>query len=583
MKLKATTAAVSAAMLSLLCTTQASAAQIYPVDQARFMTNARFDFKVELDSAMARKDVTVQINGEDYSKTLSGKEVWVEKEDGIHGAALMVRDVEIKKPGRYTVTVKSAEGEQTAHWDIYSTPEKPVAKNVILLIADGLSVGHRTAARILSKGVTNGMYNAPLAMDDMPHMALLGTSSVDTIAADSANTASAYMTGHKSSVNALGVYADRTKASQDDPKQETIAEIIRRKTDMAVGVVSDAEIEDATPASVVSHTRRRNDKADIVGMFYNVKPEVILGGGSAYFLSKETPGSKRKDSVNYIEKFSEAGYHLVTDRTALNQVVTGETPDRLLGLFHTGNMDGWIDRHQWKGNTVKKFPNQPDLTESFDAAVKVLEKNDKGFFLMLEAGLVDKYSHPLDWTRSVGDTIAFDKVVERAKAYCEKHPDTLLIVTGDHTHSISVAGTVDDNKPGNDMREKVGVYADAGYPNYEDKDKDGFPDNFQPSKRLAVFFGAHPDYYETYRSFPDATFTPAVKDEKGNYVANAQYKDVEGAHFVEGNLPRNESQGVHTVDDLVVTAQGPNADKIRGFMNSTEVFRVMAEALALGK
>ena len=583
MKLKATTAAVSAAMLSLLCTTQASAAQIYPVDQARFMTNARFDFKVELDSAMARKDVTVQINGEDYSKTLSGKEVWVEKEDGIHGAALMVRDVEIKKPGRYTVTVKSAEGEQTAHWDIYSTPEKPVAKNVILLIADGLSVGHRTAARILSKGVTNGMYNAPLAMDDMPHMALLGTSSVDTIAADSANTASAYMTGHKSSVNALGVYADRTKASQDDPKQETIAEIIRRKTDMAVGVVSDAEIEDATPASVVSHTRRRNDKADIVGMFYNVKPEVVLGGGSAYFLPKETPGSKRKDSVNYIEKFSEAGYHLVTDRTALNQVVTGETPDRLLGLFHTGNMDGWIDRHQWKGNTVKKFPNQPDLTESFDAAVKVLEKNDKGFFLMLEAGLVDKYSHPLDWTRSVADTIAFDKVVERAKAYCEKNPDTLLIVTGDHTHSISVAGTVDDNKPGKDMREKVGVYADAGYPNYEDKDKDGFPDNFQPSKRLAVFFGAHPDYYETYRSFPDATFTPAVKDEKGNYVANAQYKDVEGAHFVEGNLPRNESQGVHTVDDLVVTAQGPNADKIRGFMNSTEVFRVMAEALALGK
>lgn len=583
MKLKATTAAVSAAMLSLLCTTQASAAQIYPVDQARFMTNARFDFKVELDSAMARKNVTVQINGEDYSKTLSGKEVWVEKEDGVHGAALMVRDVEIKKPGRYTVTVKSAEGEQTAHWDIYSTPEKPVAKNVILLIADGLSVGHRTAARILSKGVTNGMYNAPLAMDDMPHMALLGTSSVDTIAADSANTASAYMTGHKSSVNALGVYADRTKASQDDPKQETIAEIIRRKTDMAVGVVSDAEIEDATPASVVSHTRRRNDKADIVGMFYNVKPEVVLGGGSAYFLPKETPGSKRKDSVNYIEKFSEAGYHLVTDRTALNQVVTGETPDRLLGLFHTGNMDGWIDRHQWKGNTVKKFPNQPDLTESFDAAVKVLEKNDKGFFLMLEAGLVDKYSHPLDWTRSVADTIAFDKVVERAKAYCEKHPDTLLIVTGDHTHSISVAGTVDDNKPGDDMREKVGVYADAGYPNYEDKDKDGFPDNFQPSKRLAVFFGAHPDYYETYRSFPDATFTPAVKDEKGNYVANAQYKDVEGAHFVEGNLPRNESQGVHTVDDLVVTAQGPNADKIRGFMNSTEVFRVMAEALALGK
>lgn len=579
--MKTSSAAVTAALFALIAGS-ASAAQIYPVDQARFMTNARFDFKVELDRAVNRSDVTVQINGENYQKTLKGSEIWVPQEMDAEGSALIVRDVEIKKPGRYEVVVKSPEGEMRANWDLYTTPKKPVAKNVIILLADGLSVGHRTAARILSKGVTNGMYNAPLAMDDMPHMALLGTSSVDTIAADSANTASAYMTGHKSSVNALGVYADRTAASQDDPRQETIAELLRRKTDKAIGIVSDAEIEDATPASVVAHTRRRADKADIVGMLWDVKPDVVLGGGSAYFLPNGTPGSKRKDDLNYIQKFGDAGYKLVTTADEMKAAVNGKAPSKMLGLFHTGNMDGWVDRHQWKGNTVKKFPNQPDLTDSFDAAVKVLEQNKNGFFLMLEAGLVDKYSHPLDWSRSVGDTIAFDKVVERAKAYCEKNPDTLLIVTGDHTHSISVAGTVDDNKPGKDMREKVGVYADAGYPNYEDKDKDGFPDNFQPSKRLAVFFGAHPDYYETYRSFPDATFTPAVKDEKGNYVANAQYKDVEGAHFVEGNLPRNESQGVHTVDDLVVTAQGPNADQVKGFMNSTEIFRVMAEALALG-
>ena len=77
--------------------------------------------------------------------------------------------------------------------------------------------------------------------------------------------------------------------------------------------------------------------------------------------------------------------------------------------------------------------------------------------------------------------------------------------------------------------------------------------------------------------------TRPSRTKKGEYVADARYKDVEGGHFVEGNLPRNESQGVHTVDDLVVTAQGPNAEQIRGFMNSTEVFRVMAEALALGK
>ena len=575
-------AAAAAVLLSFSAASAVQAAQIYPVDQARFMTNARFDFKVELDTVVDRKNIQVQINGQDYKKVLKGDEIYVAEEIDAKGSAIILRDVEIKKPGKYTVTVKSPEGELRANWDIYTTPKKAVAKNVIILLADGLSVGHRTAARILSKGVTNGMYNAPLAMDDRPHMALLGTSSVDTIAADSANTASAYMTGHKSSVNALGVYADRTKASQDDPRQETIAEILRRKTGKAIGVVSDAEIEDATPASVVSHTRRRADKADIVGMFWDVRPDVILGGGSAYFLPQGVPGSKRKDQTNYIEMFKNDGYQFVTDRTELNDAVKGKAPQKLLGLFHTGNMDGWIDRHQWKGNTVKKFPNQPDLTDSFNAAVKVLEQNKNGFFLMLEAGLVDKFSHPLDWTRSVGDTIAFDKVVELAQKYVDKHPDTLLIVTGDHTHSISVAGTVDDNKPGKDMREKVGVYAEAGYPNYEDKDKDGFPDNFAPSKRLAVFFGAHPDYYETYRPYPDKTFNPAVKNEKGEYVADDTYKNVEGGHFVEGNLPRNESQGVHTVDDLVVTARGPRSEEIKGFMNSTEIFRVMAEAMALG-
>ena len=575
-------AAAAAVLLSFSAASAVQAAQIYPVDQARFMTNARFDFKVELDTVVDRKNIQVQINGQDYKKVLKGDEIYVAEEIDAKGSAIILRDVEIKKPGKYTVTVKSPEGELRANWDIYTTPKKAVAKNVIILLADGLSVGHRTAARILSKGVTNGMYNAPLAMDDMPHMALLGTSSVDTIAADSANTASAYMTGHKSSVNALGVYADRTKASQDDPRQETIAEILRRKTGKAIGVVSDAEIEDATPASVVSHTRRRADKADIVGMFWDVRPDVILGGGSAYFLPQGVPGSKRKDQTNYIEMFKNDGYQFVTDRMELNDAVKGKAPQKLLGLFHTGNMDGWIDRHQWKGNTVKKFPNQPDLTDSFNAAVKVLEQNKNGFFLMLEAGLVDKFSHPLDWTRSVGDTIAFDKVVELAQKYVDKHPDTLLIVTGDHTHSISVAGTVDDNKPGKDMREKVGVYAEAGYPNYEDKDKDGFPDNFAPSKRLAVFFGAHPDYYETYRPYPDKTFNPAVKNEKGEYVADDTYKNVEGGHFVEGNLPRNESQGVHTVDDLVVTARGPRSEEIKSFMNSTEIFRVMAEAMALG-
>ena len=558
-----------------------AAPAIYPVDTARFLGGSRFDFKVEFDKVIKPSEASVLINGKDASSVLGKSLEFVEREDGIDASAMLLRDVSLK-PGSYEVTVKDSTGTSRARWDVYGTPDKPVAKNVIVLIADGLSMGHRTSARLLSKGVTNGMYNGKLSMDTLPYMATLGTCSVDSIAADSANTASAYMTGHKSSVNALGVYADRTKNSQDDPKQETIAEILRRTTKKSIGVVSDAEIEDATPASVVAHTRKRSDKADIVGMFYDVKPEVILGGGSAYFLPKTVPGSKRKDNKNYIESFQKEGYSIATTKTELDSVMA-QKPQRLLGLFHTGNLDGVLDRTQLKKGTVSKFPDQPDLTDSIRAALNVLSQNPEGFFLMVEAGLVDKYSHPLDWERAVYDTIMFDKVVAIAQEFCDKNPDTLLIVTGDHTHSITVIGTVDDSKPGTEMRDKVGIYAEAGYPNYRDEDKDGYPDNVNVSKRLAVFFGNFPDYYETYRPKLDGPFVPAVKDEKGNYIANAAYKDVPGAQFRPGNLPHSESTGVHSIDDLVVGARGPHAEEFHGFMNSTEVFRLMAEALALGK
>ena len=86
------------------------------------------------------------------------------------------------------------------------------------------------------------------------------------------------MTGHKSAINALGVYVSRSKDNLNHPKQETLGELIKRKTNKSLGIVSDAELEDATPAAVVSHTRRRADKDKIAGMLYEVKPDVLLGG-----------------------------------------------------------------------------------------------------------------------------------------------------------------------------------------------------------------------------------------------------------------------------------------------------------------
>ena len=524
----------------------AQATTVYPLDRATILAGSPFDFKVEFKSVVKPEDVKITVNDQDYKTVLGQEAEFVAeekgKEDKVLGSAMIARGLVLPAEGAYTIEVTAGSESKSVTWDVYNTGETQKAKNVIFLIADGFSVAHRTAARIMSKGMSEGKANGRLNLDDVPPVAFIGTSATDAVATDSANTMSAYMTGHKTAVNAIGVYADRTPDSFDDPKVETLAEAIRRQTKKSIGIVSTAELQDATPAAVVAHTRKRGDKAEINGMLFDVKPDVLLGGGSAYFLPQATPGSKRKDDKDYVKLFQDAGYTLATDKTEL-ATAAGTNTGKILGIFHTGNMDTTLDREFLKKGTVGKFPNQPGLVEMTTVALDNLSKNPEGFFLMVEAANIDKMSHPLDWDRAVVDTIEFDKAIGVARDFAAKNPDTLIVVTGDHTHGVSIIGTVDDEKPGTDMREKVGTYASAGFPNYTDENNDGYPDKVDVTRRLFLNANNGPDHYETFRPKLDGPFVPAIQNENKEYIANEAYKDVPGAVFVAGNIPKGRRFG----------------------------------------
>lgn len=570
------TLCLSAILLSSLAI-PAGAATIYPLDRATIMAGSPFDLKVEFDAQVAPRDVSVTIDGQPAAKVLGKELSFVATEQGTTASAVLARSVMLAKPGRHSVTATAGGETKTVAWDVYATPAKAKAKNVIFFLGDGLSVSFRTAARIMSRGMTEGKADGRLAMDDLDHMAFIGTSSTGAIATDSANTMSAYMTGHKSAVNALGVYADRTPDSLDDPRVENIAEALRRTTKKSLGVVVTSELEDATPAAVFAHTRKRADKAIIAEQIMALKPEVILGGGSAYYLPQNVPGSKRKDSKDLVGDAKAAGYALATNAAEMRQAPQG----KLLGLFHTGNMDYALDRLQLKKGTVSKFPDQPGLVEMTKVALDRLSKNKDGFFLMVEGSCIDKAAHPMDWERAIVDTIEFDDAIAAARDFVKTHPDTLIVVTGDHTHAASLIGTIDDNKPGTEMREKVGTYAAAGFPNYTHANGSHYPDTVDVSRRLAMFAADFPDYYETFRPKMDGPFEPAVQNEKKQYVANEAYKDIPGAVLRHGNIPRNEDTAVHSVDDVVLQAAGPGAEEFKGYMEESDVYRVLADAMAL--
>jgi alkaline phosphatase len=581
-RLLAAAVAVALSATGSICVAQT----VYPIDRADILTGARFDFKVEFPGLVDPTKISVTVNGEDHAKVFGKAASFVEREDGKDQSALILRDVSVSPPGPYKVRVTDGSEVRELSWNVYDTgPRK--AKNVILFIGDGMSPAHRVAARLLAKGIAEGKAFGKLAIDDMPHMALVATAGSDSIITDSANSASAYATGHKSAVNAMGVYADRTASPLDDPKVETITSLVKRRLGLAVGIVTNTEIEDATPAAMVAHVRRRSEYDRIVEQFFAAKPDVLMGGGKASFLPKSAEGSKRRDESDFIAQFRDAGYPLALTASELAIAADNPGTTKLLGLFTLGNMDGALDRKFLKGGTVGKFPEQPDLTEQVNAALNVLSKNEAGFFLMVESGLIDKYTHLLDMERAVYDTIMLDNAVKLARDWASgRGDDTLILVLADHNHPIGLVGTIEDDMTSTSnvaMRERVRVYERAGFPNYPAADAQGYPERVDVSRRLAIFSASLPDHYETFRPKLDNPNDPTVAGkDTGTYVANERYKGVPGAVLRLGNLPAMINADVHSGEDVVLTATGPGSDRVHGQIENTEVFRIMAEALGLG-
>ncbi len=438
-----------------------------------------------------------------------------------------------------------------------------------------MSVQAREIARILSKGISEGKYNDLLNMEKMPNMALITTSGYDSLVTDSANSASAYATGHKSVVNAMGVYENCTKDPLDDPKVENIIELVKRTRGMAAGIVSTSNITDATPAAMVAHKRRRSElnfiARDMLTEYH--RPDVILGGGAANFLPKSVNGSKRGDEVDVIKEFEELGYVFSGTKSELDKVPAGS--EKLLGLYHLNHMNVYVDRAMLKNPKVLGgFDDQPGLVEMTEKAITALSKNKNGFFLMVEGACIDKQLHVLDWQRAAYDNIEFDKAVGAAQKFAEQNPETLIIVVADHAHGASITGTYHelDGKTG---REAVRTYAAAKWPTFEDADGDGYPDNPDPDVTLAVQFANHPDANADYR-FKQVPTDPAIMS--GDVaIANPKIK----GDFYKGNIPASDSQEVHSADDILLNAQGPGSDYFHGVMDNTEVFFGIVRALGL--
>ncbi|CEP08239.1 hypothetical protein [Parasitella parasitica] len=619
---------------------------IFPPDVSTFIPGAYFDIRVELHAydkdtskptPPAYKEFKTTIrkgNGKwydinDYFKIKSQPKIenwdfnWVDSIDtmyaellnntnkpvNINVASRIWRKLRLTEPGEYEVKVQYGPKSSYSAKYLVVEPKKPKrkAKNVILFISDGTNVGMVTAARALARKHTSGKYESLLSFEDFDNLGHVITNSVDSLLTDSANSASSYATGHKSSVSALGVYADSSSSSFDDPKVELITELIRRRQPKkAIGIVSTAYGQDATPAAFTSHTRERGKAAEItdqllhgVGNWTNaVVPDVWLAGGAEYF-----SGIKSLNKTNYLDSFKKAGYNVVLSKKDL--LANKKKQDKLLGVFRQGNLDVWFERNLYVNNTVgnKAAPDmsgkdalgsdQPGLADMTLAALEVLKKRggNDGFFMMSEAASVDKQLHTFDFPRAWAELIELDVTIQKTIQWLKKngeYEDTLIISTADHAHAFDVWGSVDQRyirtHDGQiDMRNSIGVYAQSGWPGYYDNDKDGFPDNWSPEITLAAGTNNGPGHFEAWQTTSSGPRNPTTAGAHGDYIGNPD--DAAGKHGHglpwSSNLPLGQSQGVHSMSDVFLYSNGPGSDLFKKTIENWEVYFKMAEAMDL--
>jgi len=565
---------------------------ILPIDQANFLPGAYFDFRVEVHSEEMPEDFAIAINGVDATEFFGAEAVaesWQfgAKDAPVTSQSVIWRNVMLAEVGDYEVVVSAGGQETSVTWTVREPLPSAGAKNVILFLVDGGSQGVFTAARLISRGMDQGTYRSNLVFEDFEEIGFLHTSGIDSIITDSANSASAYNTGHKTAVNANGVYPDTSPETLDDPRTEKFAYLVNRLRDMSVGIVTTAHWGDATPNAVHGYGRDRSNYSInsyvAQALDEGLMPAVILGGGGRNMIPASTEGSRREDERDLFAEYEAAGYTVITTGEEMDEVVNGaELPSHLLGIFHPNNMDVWLDKNVFTDN-VAAFPDQPNLDEMTLAALAVLGQNPNGFYLEVEAASADKALHPMDFDRALADTIEFDRAVAAAVEWAAQNaPDTLIIVTSDHAQGYDVYGTVDTvafNAATDDSgkRNAIRIYADAGFPTYEDADGDFFPDSWDVSITLAQGKVDNPVFTEDFQVSPVYRTPSLVTD--GKTVDNPD-DDPDGLSL-GGNLPEGANSSVHTLQSVPVYATGPGAGCFGRSQENVEVFFCMAAAIGL--
>ncbi|ORX66851.1 alkaline phosphatase-like protein [Linderina pennispora] len=319
------------------------------------------------------------------------------------------------------------------YFDGISWMRRSKKRNVILMISDGFGPASETMAR----NFWQQTHKLPVGFQSPLDEILVGSSrtrSSSSLVTDSAAGATAFSCGHKSYNGAIGVMDSESPCG-------TVLEAAKLQRKMLTGLVATSRITHATPAAFSSHVLHR-DMEDLIAEYqignYSLGSvvDLMFGGGRCHFLPQSAGNdSCRMDNRDLWSEAKQAGFRVLKDRKAFDQLETTKEVLPVLGSFALSHMDYDIDR---------KPEEQPSLADMSDKALRILKSatkdSDSGFFLMIEGSRIDMAAHTNDPAAHVRDIIAYWDAIAVVRKFVDENPDTVMVSVSDHeTGGFSVA------------------------------------------------------------------------------------------------------------------------------------------------
>ena len=474
-------------------------------------------------------------------------------------------------------------------------PQQPQAgaRNVILFVGDGFGASQMALGIQYAQLIEKRELNIESLMHDGNTGYALPLP-FESIVTDSAAAASHFSTGQ-------AVLPEALSLDPDGYPIETIVEWAHKRN-LGTGLVSNMRITHPTPAAFAVHQGSRyvNEQELMDDLLREGDVDVFLGGGARAMVpagmrvSEVLPGipaaldeeSNREDESNRIEELAALGYTIVSDSPSLHAAATHAT--KLLGIFAAAHLPYVIDRRQMNLLRV------PRLAEMTSAALDVLSRRDEGFFLLVEGGRIDYAGHANDPGTMLHEILDFDEAVGKGLEFQRSHPDTLVLVTGDHgaggfSFAYANFGPIEKH------RLESGVI-------YQ-------PSHVYPTKvPLEILFRQDASYsyilqqagtdpeklvelvleHTGLKMSMDEAREALVRDDEGlawmkDYRPFYNYPEDNASALLGRALSRHTyvvwSSGGHTNDLVPTYGRGPGAEKLRGIYPNTHIYSVMRDAL----